>query len=284
MKILKKLVPLTIAALTVLTLTGCEEKEESTKKSTTHEKNPIATMQVEYDNAQGKTKQGTIKIELYPNDAPITVANFVNLAQNGFYDGLTFHRIIEDFMIQGGDPSGNGSGSAKVSDIDKTVEKDSDDDYAYSIKGEFSNNNIENKIEFEAGTIAMARSDYSQLGLAEEGYNSGCSQFFIMNTDDSSTCEYLQGNYAAFGKVTEGYDVVLDISKTKIQENEQSGEMSSPEKAPVIKSLTVDTFGEEYDIPKLINADETMEKVNQVYMQLLQQYYGINSDSDSSNE
>ena len=110
------------------------------KKATLEEKNPIATMEVE--------NFGTIKIELYPKLAPETVANFVTLANRGFYDGLTFHRIVKDFMIQGGDKKGTGQGSASLSDL-----KDDGDDTEYSIKGEFVSNGVNNTLKFEEGVI-----------------------------------------------------------------------------------------------------------------------------------
>lgn len=274
MNILKKVIPITLATAMLISLSGCKNEEDvkKVKEKIIHEKNPVATMQVEYEAADGTKKEGTIKMELFANEAPETVDNFVNLAQNGFYDGLTFHRIIKDFMIQGGDPNGNGAGSAKVSDIDKSVEKGSDKDYNYSIKGEFPLNKVENNLKFEAGTLAMARADYSQFGLAEEGYNSGCSQFFITNTDDASVAKALQDSYTVFGKVIEGYDVVLGLSDVKVTNN--GGEVSKPEKAPVIKSVTVETFGEKYDLPELINADEIQEKVQKKYQELTRQYYG----------
>lgn len=280
MKTAKKVFVL-IVIISALFLTACGKKEEKMNEKIVHEKNPIATMLVEYKTADGEEKSGLIKLELYANEAPDTVANFVNLVQNNFYDGLTFHRIVDNFMIQGGDPKGTGAGGAKVSDINKSVKEESSEDYRYSIKGEFANNNFESNIKFEAGTIAMARSDYSAYGMKEEGYNSGCSQFFIVNTDDEEISKVLQGNYAAFGKVIEGYNVVEEISKVKVQTNMQSGEVSTPEVAPIIKSISVETFGEEYPIPELINADEVTQKVNQEYLKLLQRYYQQNSGSQN---
>ena len=128
---------------------------------------------------------GTIQLELYADTAPITVANFAKLADEGFYDGLTFHRIISGFMIQGGDPNGNGTGGSKE-----------------NIKGEFSANGVKNTISHTRGTISMARSS---------AYNSASSQFFIMHEDNTG----LDGLYAAFGKVIEGMDVLdkLNLSK-----------------------------------------------------------------------
>ena len=283
MKKTRNILFIIIAIAMIFTLAGCGENEENVSKNkdknnienevneeSSNGENPIATMVVEYINAEGNKEEGTIKMELYPDKAPITVANFVNLVKNEFYNGLTFHRIIQNFMIQGGDPLGNGKGGASLSDLDKSITKGSENDYKYSIKGEFSQNNVKNSIKFEAGTIAMARSDYSSLGLKEEGNNSACSQFFIMNTDDSKTNAYLEGNYAAFGKVTEGYDVVEKISKTKVTSN--GSETSKPVAAPVIKSLTVDTKGKEYKVPETINAEEVANKVQKQYEELMKKY------------
>lgn len=127
---------------------------------------------------------GVIKLELEPNEAPITVENFMKLVNNGFYDGLTFHRIIKDFMIQGGDPLGNGTGG-------------SDEE----IKGEFESNGIKNNISHKRGVISMARSQFP---------DSASSQFFICHKDS----EFLDGNYAAFGCVTSGIEVVDKICDT----------------------------------------------------------------------
>mgnify|MGYP004680504785 FL=1 len=209
-------------------------------------KNPIATMEVSYVDNDGNTQTGTVKIELDPSVAPESVANFVNLANNGFYDNLTFHRIVSDFMIQGGSSDGTGSGSAKLSDLDKKIQANSSSDYTYSIKGEFANNNINNNLKFEKGVIGMARSDYSSYGLTEEWYNSGSSQFFIVTTDKKETLDSLNYNYASFGKVIEGYEVVEAISNVKVTTEEGSSEASKPENAPVIKSIRVDTFGAKY--------------------------------------
>lgn len=123
-----------------------------------------------------------IKLELYPQDAPGTVENFVNLASEGFYDGLTFHRVIEGFMIQGGDPEGTGMGGSDE-----------------NIYGEFASNGFDNPIKHERGVISMARS---------MDPDSASSQFFIMHED----APHLDGNYAAFGKVYEGIEVVDDIA------------------------------------------------------------------------
>lgn len=130
---------------------------------------------------------GVVQLELYPDIAPITVENFVSLVEDGFYDGLTFHRIVEDFMIQGGDPKGDGTGGS-----DK------------EIKGEFSSNGVENTLSHTRGVISMARS---------QDPNSASSQFFIMHADNTN----LDGQYAAFGKVTEGMDIVDKIASVKVE-------------------------------------------------------------------
>lgn len=245
-------------------------------------KNPIATMEVSYVDNDGNTQTGTVKIELDPSVAPESVANFVNLANNGFYDNLTFHRIVSDFMIQGGSSDGTGSGSAKLSDLDKKIQANSSSDYTYSIKGEFANNNINNNLKFEKGVIGMARSDYSSYGLTEEGYNSGSSQFFIVTTDKKETLDSLNYNYASFGKVIEGYEVVEAISNVKVTTEEGSSEASKPENAPIITSIRVDTFGANYKIPETINYDTVLQTVQQ-YQNYYQQLFN-NSNSSTSAE
>ena len=151
---------------------------------------------------------GTIKAELDADAAPITVTNFINLANSGFYDGLTFHRVIDGFMIQGGDPEGNGTGGSSE-----------------KIKGEFSNNGIDNNISHTRGTISMARSS---------AYNSASSQFFIMQKDTTS----LDGQYAAFGTVTDGMDIVDKICKDCTDTN-QNGVITDKSKQPVITKISV---------------------------------------------
>ncbi len=220
--------------------------------------NPIVTMEIE--------GMGTVKIELYPDVAPNTVKNFIALANNGFYNGLTFHRVIKDFMVQGGDPNGDGTGGATLSAIDPSIEKDSDQDKEYTIKGEFLKNGVENNLKCERGVIAMARSDYSSMSssLAEAGYNSGCSQFFIVTKTTSS----LDGNYAPFGKVIEGMEVVDQIENVEIAEvTDENTAEDKPVNPPVIKSITVDTKGVEYGMPK---TEEPFD-----YSSWMQQYYGL---------
>lgn len=159
-------------------------------------------------NIELKVKNyGIIKATLDADTAPITVTNFIELINEGFYDNLTFHRIIKGFMIQGGDPAANGSGGS-----DKTI------------KGEFLANGVENNISHVRGTISMARAD---------DYNSGSSQFFIMHEDDTSLDNY----YAAFGKVTEGMEVVDKICKdAKPTDDNGTIPMS---KQPVIEYIKV---------------------------------------------
>jgi peptidyl-prolyl cis-trans isomerase B (cyclophilin B) len=148
---------------------------------------------------------GTIQLELYPDVAPQSVYNFCYLARQGFYNGLIFHRVIEGFMIQGGDPEGTGMGGP-----------------GYVIKGEFDANGVENNLKHTRGIISMARRN--------QPYDSAGSQFFIMQED----IEQLDGLYAAFGKVTEGLDVVDAIAAVDTDENDK------PLKDVVIESITID--------------------------------------------
>lgn len=151
---------------------------------------------------------GTITVALDPSAAPITVENFVKLARSGFYDGLTFHRIIEGFMMQGGNPEGTGNGGSP----DK-------------IKGEFSANGVNNPISHVRGTISMARAAYS--------YDSASSQFFIVHEDST----FLDGQYAGFGHVTEGMDIVDRIC-TDAQPIDDNGTISASQQ-PIIESVVI---------------------------------------------
>lgn len=153
--------------------------------------------------------KGTIRVELDADAAPITVTNFVNLVEEGFYNGLTFHRIIEGFMMQGGDPMGNGQGGA-----DKTI------------KGEFQANGVENPLSHTRGAISMARA---------KQYNSASSQFFIMHEDYTG----LDGQYACFGYVIEGMEIVDDICQNA-QVIDNNGTVL-PENQPIITSITLVT-------------------------------------------
>ena len=147
-------------------------------------------------------KNKVILIELYPDIAPITVANFQKLVSEKFYDNLLFHRVIKDFMIQTGDPLANGTGGS-----DETI------------KGEFAANGVENNLKHEEGVVSMARADDQNPDTTED-FNSASSQFFIcVNSNDN--IGNLDGNYAAFGKVIAGYDNVLEISKVATDDNDK---------------------------------------------------------------
>lgn len=216
------------------------------RKVTYKTENPVATIEIK--------DYGTIKVELYPDMAPNTVANFIALSNNGFYDGLTFHRIIKDFMIQGGDIKGDGSGAPTKSYIDTSIEKDSTEDTEYNINGEFVENDYENNtLKLTKGVIAMARGDYSSYSsfapsLVTEGYNTAGSQFFIMTTDDYTS---LTGKYAGFGKVIEGYDVLEKVAETEVKKaSDDDTEESTPVNAPEITSIRVETNGIDYGIPE----------------------------------
>ena len=171
-------------------------------------KNPVVTITME--------NGGVIKAELYPEIAPNTVNNFIDLINKGFYDGLIFHRVIPGFMIQGGDPEGNGMGGP-----------------GYSIKGEFSHNGFKNELKHTKGVLSMART---------MDPNSAGSQFFIMVAD----APHLDGQYASFGKVIEGMEVAYEIVNAKTDYSDR------PYEDQVIKSMTVETFGETYSEPEII--------------------------------
>jgi len=164
--------------------------------------NPIATITM----SSGQQ----ITLELYPQIAPITVANFVTLIQKGFYNGLIFHRVIPGFMIQGGDPDGRGTGGP-----------------GHRIKGEFTGNKVPNELKHARGVISMARSGHP---------DSAGSQFFIMHQDSG----HLDGQYAAFGKVLTGLEEVDRIAAVA------TGSQDKPKENQVMKSVTVETFGEVY--------------------------------------
>lgn len=241
----KKIVSLlSIMVLVLISFIGCAKVENNEKVKEVNAKNPIATMTMENGDV--------IKMELYPEIAPETVKNFISLANSGFYDGLIFHRVIPTFMAQGGDSKGNGTG-----------------DPGYNIFGEFELNGFKNNLSHDIGVVSMARS---------KEYNSAGSQFFIV-TDDAYSKQSLDGQYAGFGKVIEGMDNVYTIVNSevirravdielefKLYSKEQSGEeileeeiaeyykqlmeKDRPINPPVIKSITVDTFGVEYGEPE----------------------------------
>lgn len=170
--------------------------------------NPVVTITMN----DGKT----IKAELYPEIAPNTVNNFIFLINKGFYNGICFHRVIEGFMIQGGDPDGVGTGGP-----------------GYTIKGEFSENGFKNDLKHEKGVLSMARTMQP---------NSAGSQFFIMH----DSAPYLDGKYAAFGKVVDGLNVVDDIATTKTDWQDR------PYDDIVMKTVTVETFGVDYPEPEKV--------------------------------
>lgn len=171
-------------------------------------KNPIVTINME--------NGGFIKAELYPDIAPNTVNNFISLINSHFYDGVIFHRVIKGFMIQGGDPDGTGMGGPD-----------------YSIRGEFSSNGFRNDLKHSAGVLSMARTMMP---------DSAGSQFFVMHKDSP----HLDGDYAAFGKVIEGMDIVDAIAETETDYNDR------PLSEQKIKRMTVETFGVSYPEPEKI--------------------------------
>lgn len=168
--------------------------------------NPVVTFEMENGDV--------FKAELYPEKAPVSVNNFISLIQKGYYDGLTFHRVIRGFMIQGGCPEGTGTGGP-----------------GYSIKGEFSQNGVANDLKHTKGVLSMARAMHP---------DSAGSQFFVMH----ETSPHLDGAYAAFGQVIEGQDIVDKIAETATDYSDK------PLEPQVMKRVTVDTFGESYSEPE----------------------------------
>lgn len=216
----KKFSFLLVLAVLVMGLSACGSSKSDTTSETKATKAPKATETAEATkkpeskttdtkgkhHAKIKVKDyGTIEVELDGDTAPITVANFVKLVNEKFYDGLTFHRIMSGFMIQGGDPLGNGTGGS-----DETI------------KGEFSSNGVENNISHKRGVISMARSSEP---------DSASSQFFIMHQD----ADYLDGQYAAFGKVTKGMSVVDKICED-VTPTDGNGTVEKADQ-PVIESI-----------------------------------------------
>lgn len=216
---IKKLVIGTMAIIMSVAMVGCGNSNNETNDNSTNgnsnqqventENLPVATIKVK--------DFGTIEAVLYPDKAPNTVNNFIELANSGFYDGLTFHRIVEGFMNQGGDPEGNGTGGP-----------------GYSIKGEFSGNGFAaNDLKHTTGVLSMARA---------QNPDSAGSQFFIMAADSPN----LDGQYAAFGKVINGLDVVEAINTTEVEKNKSTGEKSTPVTPVIIEEIRVDTKGVDY--------------------------------------
>ncbi len=202
----KKWYSIALAVCMMLVVAGCSQEYEAGK-----EKQEVPVQAEESSTSYTATidveNYGTITVDLDADTAPKTVENFVTLANEGFYDGLTFHRIMKGFMIQGGDPDGDGTGGSEQ-----------------TIKGEFSDNGIENNLSHTRGAISMARSD---------DYDSASSQFFIVHEDST----YLDGSYACFGYVTDGMDVVDAICEDA-EPTDNNGSIAA-EKQPVINSIVI---------------------------------------------
>ncbi len=196
---MKKLKYILLLMLPILLLTGCgKDLTTGDIEGYHYEETDEVTNFVKIVTDKNKV----IIIELYPDIAPKTVENFQNLVKEKFYDGIIFHRVIKDFMIQTGDPKGTGYGGS-----DETI------------FGEFSSNGFENDLKHEEGVVSMARSDDNNPDTTDD-YNTASSQFFIcVNSNDR--IGYLDGSYAAFGKVIAGYDTVLDISKVQTDTNDK---------------------------------------------------------------
>lgn len=210
---MKRITALLLAVLCLaLIFTGCVKFTLSTKgdgnnTGNTENTQPENTLSGKINAEIEIENYGTIKLELDADTAPITVTNFVNLAKDGFYDGLTFHRIMEGFMMQGGDPLGTGMGGSSK-----------------NIKGEFLLNGVANTISHIRGTISMARSS---------AYDSASSQFFIVHEDST----FLDNSYAAFGHVTEGIEIVDKIC-ADAKPTDSNGTIP-PEEQPVIKEIRI---------------------------------------------
>lgn len=205
---MKKFFKFTAIMALAICLVGCGNSGDSdTDTSSNNETNTEDLLSGNHHIEIDVQNYGTIKVELQADEAPITVTNFINLAKDGFYDGLTFHRIIDGFMIQGGDPNGDGTGGS-----DETI------------KGEFSANGVDNPLKHTRGAISMARSS---------DYDSASSQFFIVH----QTTESLDGQYAVFGYVYEGMEVVDQIATTvPVIDNNGTVEKANQ---PVINTIKV---------------------------------------------
>ncbi len=231
---MKKIILLFLCLVVCLSFISCDEKE--TETSTTSSKEESQAQGSFIDNVEGNElpmpqyetsnpvvvmsvkDYGTIAVELYPNIAPNTVNNFIYLVKKGFYDNNTIHRMLPGFVIQGGDPTGTGGG-----------------DPGYSIKGEFAANGYINTLKHTGGVISMARAT---------PYDSAGCQFFLMLGE----ADWLDGSYAAFGKIIDGMDVCREIEKIKYY-NKQSGKLNTN---LVITKMVVDTKGVEYPEPEMI--------------------------------
>ena len=208
---IKKIISLMLIIATLaLTLSSCGDPLKKYEEDTSTEEKDV------YYVAMAVESFGTVILKLDAKSAPITVKNFVKLVREGFYDGLTFHRVIENFMIQGGDPDGNGTGGSEE-----------------KIFGEFSANGYNNPIKHERGVISMARST---------AYNSASSQFFICNANSASVTN-LDGSYAAFGHVVEGMDVIDAITEYAVPYT-INGVIVSAKNQPVITEMKVILYEE----------------------------------------
>lgn len=218
---MKNKILIAIIALLTLTLCGCgneeiikedllninyEVEENETTLSQYETENPVVALYIE--------KYGSVVIELYPEIAPNTVNNFISLVKSGFYDDNTLHRLVPGFVLQGGDPTGTGSGGP-----------------GYQIKGEFSNNDFENDLKHTKGIVSMARASYSN--------DTAGSQFFIMLAE----AEHLDGDYAAFGKVIDGWENIERIVENEQVADTQTGKLKTNLK---LKKALVDLKGKEY--------------------------------------
>lgn len=197
-----------VLCLLLMLASACKSREPAAETAASAEKEiELLDENTTYEAVIEVEKYGTIVFTLRQDAAPVSAANFVSLAKEGFYDGLTFHRIIDGFMIQGGDPNGNGSGGS-----------------GRSITGEFKSNGHDNPISHVRGVVSMARA---------KDPNSGSSQFFIVQADST----YLDGDYAAFGEVTEGMDVVDEIC-SQVPVQDRNGTVAAADQ-PVITSVTI---------------------------------------------
>ena len=217
-----------VAIVIVSAIFGTKKEEELNIKQTMHDidynvkgneaklkydtENPVVAMYID--------KYGSIVMELYPDKAPNTVNNFISLIKKGFYDDNTMHRFMKEFVLQGGDPTGTGSGGP-----------------GYEIKGEFSANGVENDLKHRKGTVSMARNNASM--------DSGGSQFFICLEDAS--CSTLDGQYAAFGKVIDGWDTIDNIVENAKVKDSSTGQLV---KNLSIRKVLVDLKGKSYDEPE----------------------------------
>ena len=217
----KILLLITLMIITIFTY-GCTQNSEKKEENLlnidyTQNTNELSLTQYETTNpvvAMYIENYGSVVIELYPEIAPNTVNNFISLVKSGFYDNNTFHRLVPGFVLQGGDPLGNGTGGP-----------------GYTIKGEFAANNFQNDLKHETGVVSMARTSVSN--------DTAGSQFFIMLGEAS----YLDGQYAAFGKVIDGWSNIESITKNEQVQNQETGQLKSN---LIIKKSIIDLKGKTY--------------------------------------